>query len=55
MPNYVVRYGVMRFLGVFSANGDAPVRRGTKVIARTDRGLEDGRSALRGHRGRRPR
>ena len=42
MPNYVVRYGVMRFLGVFSAQGNAAYRRGTRVIARTDRGLEDG-------------
>jgi cell fate regulator YaaT (PSP1 superfamily) len=41
MANYVVRYGVMRFLGVFSANG-GDYRRGTRVIARTDRGLEDG-------------
>jgi len=42
MPNYVVRYGAMRFLGVFSAQGNAAYRRGTRVIARTDRGLEDG-------------
>jgi cell fate regulator YaaT (PSP1 superfamily) len=42
MPNHVVRYGVMRFLGVFSAQGNVVYRRGTRVIARTDRGLEDG-------------
>jgi cell fate regulator YaaT (PSP1 superfamily) len=42
MPNHVVRYGVMRFLGVFSAQGNVAYRRGTRVIARTDRGLEDG-------------
>jgi cell fate regulator YaaT (PSP1 superfamily) len=41
MPNHVVRYGVMRFLGVFSSPGGT-YRRGTRVIARTDRGLEDG-------------
>ena len=32
----------MRFLGVFSANGNTGYPRGAKVIARTDRGLEDG-------------
>jgi cell fate regulator YaaT (PSP1 superfamily) len=42
MPDYVVRYGAMRFLGVFSAAGGREYRRGTKVIARTDRGLEAG-------------
>jgi cell fate regulator YaaT (PSP1 superfamily) len=42
MANFVVRYGVMRFLGVFSASGSATYRRGARVIARTDRGLEDG-------------
>jgi cell fate regulator YaaT (PSP1 superfamily) len=41
MAAYVVRFGVMRFLGVFSANAEADFRRGTKVIVRTDRGLED--------------
>ncbi len=42
MPNYIVRYGVMRFLGVFSANGSDRFPRTTKVIVRTDRGLEVG-------------
>jgi cell fate regulator YaaT (PSP1 superfamily) len=37
----VVRYGAMRLLGVFSAAG-REYRRGTRVIARTDRGLETG-------------
>ena len=41
MPDYVVRYGAMRFLGVFSASG-REYRRGMSVIARTDRGLESG-------------
>ena len=42
MPDYVVRYGAMRFLGVFSAPAGRKYRRGAKVIARTDRGLESG-------------
>ena len=42
MPDYVVRYGVMRFLGVFSTSGGREYRRGASVIARTDRGLEVG-------------
>lgn len=42
MPDYVVRYGAMRFLGVFSPGAGREYRRGAKVIARTDRGLEAG-------------
>ena len=42
MPDYVVRYGVMRFLGVFLSAAGREYRRGTKVVARTDRGLEAG-------------
>ncbi len=42
MPKYVVRYGIMRHLGVMSAREEAPYARGTQVIARTDRGLESG-------------
>ena len=42
MASYVVRYGVIRFLGTFSAPGNATYARGAKVIARTERGLEDG-------------
>ncbi|MEN6405095.1 MAG: regulatory iron-sulfur-containing complex subunit RicT [Thermoguttaceae bacterium] len=42
MANYVVRYGAMRFLGVVSSAGGREYRRGAKVIARTDRGLEVG-------------
>ena len=41
MSDYVVRYGAMRFLGVFSASG-WEYQRGVRVIARTDRGLEAG-------------
>jgi cell fate regulator YaaT (PSP1 superfamily) len=40
MPKYVVRYGVMRALGVMSARENSSFSRGTQVIARTDRGLE---------------
>ena len=42
MSDYVVRYGAMRLLGVFSPAGGQVYRRGAKVIARTDRGLEAG-------------
>jgi cell fate regulator YaaT (PSP1 superfamily) len=39
---YVVRYGVMRSLGVFTTSRGETFGRGEKVIARTDRGLETG-------------
>lgn len=42
MPKYVVRYGSMRHLGVFAPKGSGRYRRGTRVIARTGRGLESG-------------
>lgn len=42
MPSYVVRYGVMRLLGLFSPRGNDRYFRGMKVIARTNRGLEAG-------------
>jgi cell fate regulator YaaT (PSP1 superfamily) len=42
MPKYVVRHGVMRNLGVFSARGGDAYARGMQVIARTQRGLEVG-------------
>ncbi len=42
MAVYVVRFGAMRFLGVFSPSGGIEYRRNAKVIARTDRGLEAG-------------
>ncbi len=42
MSEYVVRYGAMRFLGVFSTAAGREYRRGSNVIARTDRGLEAG-------------
>lgn len=39
---YVVRYGAMRRLGIFGTNRDEDFPRGTRVVARTDRGLEVG-------------
>lgn len=42
MADYVIRYGAMRLLGVFSPAGNREYRRGMHVIARTDRGLEAG-------------
>src|SRR5262245_17155685 len=44
MPKYVVRFGAMRTVGVFSlsARGGDPWERGAKVIIRTNRGLEAG-------------
>jgi cell fate regulator YaaT (PSP1 superfamily) len=42
MPDYVIRYGAMRLLGVFSAAAGREYRRAMLVIARTDRGLETG-------------
>lgn len=41
MARYVVRYGVMRILGVFSSRADRHDR-GVRVVARTNRGLEIG-------------
>ncbi len=42
MADYVVRYGAMRFLGIFSAPQGQTHCRGTQVVVRTDRGLEAG-------------
>ncbi len=42
MAKYIVRYGIMRFLGLFSARGSDRYARGDRVIARTPRGLEVG-------------
>jgi cell fate regulator YaaT (PSP1 superfamily) len=42
MPQYVVRYGAMRLLGIMSPRGNDTFGRGAEVIARTDRGLECG-------------
>jgi cell fate regulator YaaT (PSP1 superfamily) len=42
VPKYVVRYGVMRKLGVFATRGRDLYARGQRVIARTPRGQEAG-------------
>lgn len=42
MPGYVVRYGILRSLGIFSTRGETRFARGTKVILRSNRGLEAG-------------
>ncbi len=42
MPRYVVRYGSMRSLGVFSTRSGDRFARGHQVIARTGRGQESG-------------
>lgn len=39
---YVLRHGVMRFLGEFEAPGEMIYRHNTDVVARTERGLEIG-------------
>src|SRR3954468_14598086 len=40
--SYVVRYGVTRILGEFTARGFGSLARGTSVIVRSDRGHEWG-------------
>jgi len=40
--SYVIRYGVSRIVGEFSARGLGPLARGATVIVRTDRGHEWG-------------
>lgn len=42
MPKYVVRYGVMRLLGVLASRGGTSYARGDRVVARTSRGIEAG-------------
>ncbi|PQO32245.1 signal peptidase [Bremerella cremea] len=42
MAKYIVRYGAMRFLGVFSSRAKDEYGRDDKVIVRTKRGLEVG-------------
>ena len=42
MIKYIVRYGAMRFLGVFSRNSEERLFHGTRVIVRTSRGQEAG-------------
>ena len=40
--SYIVRHGAMRFLGKFDAEDDKAYARGTRVVVRTERGLELG-------------
>jgi cell fate regulator YaaT (PSP1 superfamily) len=42
MVKYVVRYGAMRSLGVLAPRGNDRYQRGSRVIVRTNRGLEAG-------------
>jgi cell fate regulator YaaT (PSP1 superfamily) len=42
IPRVIVRHGVMRFHGEFEQRDAIPHPRGTKVVIRTDRGLEIG-------------
>lgn len=42
MANHIVRYGIMRLIGEFSAKNDDPIPRGTAVIVRSERGVEWG-------------
>ena len=42
MPKYVVRCGAMRALGIFTTKSGDLCKRGSQVVARTDRGLEVG-------------
>ncbi len=42
MPKYVVRTGVMRALGVYSASRDETFARELQVVVRTERGMEIG-------------
>lgn len=42
MPEYIIRYGAMHFLGVFTSPTGMELRRNQQVVARTDRGLEVG-------------
>ncbi len=46
-PTAVVRYGLMRQIGEFRYNIDKPLPRGTKVVVRTERGVELGEIAAR--------
>ena len=42
MAKYIVRYGLMRSLGVMGSRNDKGYRRGMEVVVRTDRGVEIG-------------
>ena len=42
MPKYIVRYGLMRSIGVMTSRNDEQYRRGNEVVVRSDRGVEVG-------------
>lgn len=42
MSKYIVRYGILRSLGVMTVRNETAYRRGMTVIVRTERGLEVG-------------
>ena len=42
MSKYIVRYGILRSLGVMTVRNETAYRRGMAVIVRTERGLEVG-------------
>lgn len=42
MASFIVRYGIMRHVGEFSARNDEFIPRGTNVVIRSDRGVEWG-------------
>ena len=42
VPKYIVRYGIMRSIGVMASRNDIVYRRSMEVIVRTDRGIEVG-------------
>lgn len=42
LGKYIVRYGMMRSIGVMTARNDETFRRGNEVIVRSDRGVEVG-------------
>ncbi len=48
MASYIVRYGNMRLVGVFTPTGEQQYARGVDVIVRTDRGLEAGQVLCEG-------
>jgi cell fate regulator YaaT (PSP1 superfamily) len=42
LPKYIVRYGLMRSIGVMTSRNDDQYRRSNEVIVRSDRGVEVG-------------
>ena len=42
VPNYIVRYGTMRNLGLMESSPESAYRRGQEVVIKTERGIEAG-------------